>query len=367
MDNLQDANQSEGVGHTPTIASVETHSMGKSLSRYLRMKVHPDIQYNDWERIVVKGYHSRVPPSRISASEKTDKPFNWQRPTTSHNGQKNLELYVFPGEDYVEHYAAIVATYLSLAGKDPNIVTYHLPTPTQCMQPLLESNLSEMGHVDIVVLGYVDRLRRFTYGTWEGGNDDELFSWQIKTLPNGCRIAFLGCRICYWGDIGGNVVRALQSMNKVKCTLYIGKLGSLRPEHKPNTLLATGNSSMVRGSMVNWKNLLEDSTSKSAIVQRGVHYSLPSVLQETHRWTEDRKGLFDWVDPEIGHMAQASVDGGTSFGYLHIVSDNIAHKYQWDLSNERAAKVLDDRKRLSWVIEDILSEFFREWESRTGK
>lgn len=361
MDSLQGFDRSDGIAYSPTIASVENHTMGESLFKYLRMKVHPDIQNHDWEAIVVKGHHSRLPPYRVSPIEKSDKPFNWQRPTTLHKKHKTLELCVFPGKDYVEHYAGIVATYLSLVGKDPGIVTYHLPTPNQCMQPLLESDLRNMGQVDIVILGYVDGLRRFTSGTWEGGNDDELFSWQIKRLPNGCKVAFLGCRICFWGDIGGNVVRALQSINKVKCTLYIGKLGSLRPEHKPNTLLATGNSSMVKGSMVKWKNPLEDAIAKSSIVECGIHYSLPSVLQETHEWLEDQKGSFDWVDPEIGQMAQASLERGTSFGYLHIVSDNIAHKYEYDLSNERAQEVLEDRRWLLRGIENILSVFLDGW------
>lgn len=53
-----------GAGNTvrkPTIASVKTHTMGQSLSEYLRMKVHPFIHTNHWSRIVVKGEHQRDP------------------------------------------------------------------------------------------------------------------------------------------------------------------------------------------------------------------------------------------------------------------------------------------------------------------
>ncbi|KAJ4369707.1 hypothetical protein N0V83_005470 [Neocucurbitaria cava] len=367
MGSFQDSKRSDVVvAHSPTITSIETHTMGKSLFKYLHMKVHPDIQNADWEAIVVKGHHSRLAPSRVASIEKRDKPFNWQRPTTSYNEKgRILELLVFPGEDYVQHYAAIVATYLSLTGKNPSIVTYQLPTPAQCMKPLLQSNLKPMSDVDIVILGYVDGLRRFTSGTWQGGGDDELFSWQVLTLPNGTTVAFLGCRICFWGDIGGNVVRALQSINKAKCVIYVGKLGSLRPEDRPNSVLATGNSSMAKGSIVTWKNPLEDAVDESSMVERGVHYSLPSVLQETHAWLEDHKRSFHWVDPEIGQMAKASLEGGTRFGYLHIVSDNLAEKYEYDLSNERARQVLDDRERLLKEIEVILGVFFDSWDRCT--
>ncbi|KAI4252416.1 MAG: hypothetical protein L6R42_007975, partial [Xanthoria sp. 1 TBL-2021] len=64
----------------------------------------------------------------------------------------------------------------------------------------------------------------------------------------------------------------------------------------------------------------------------------------------------------IGHMAQASVEGGTEFGYLHIISDNLARKYAFDLSNERLRDVVGDRKKLVGQIEEILSGFFDEWE-----
>ena len=334
--------------------------MGESLFEYLRMKVHPDIQGKVWKSITVKGSHYRAPPFHIASIEKTDKPFNWQRPTTSIADGDTLELHVFPGHDYVKHYAAIVATYLSLKHKPTENVIYYLPTPNQCMDPLLGSNLINMGGVDIVILGYVNGLHRFTSGTWQGTEEDDLFSWQISSLPNGRKVAFVGCRICFWGDIGGNVVRTLQKVNQAKCVLYIGKLGTLRPEHEPNTVLATGNRSMVRGTMVQWKSALESATSKSVMVKRGLHYSLPSVLQETTTWLEDHRDTFDWVDPEIGQMAQASVEGGTDFGFLHIVSDNLAHKYAYDLSNERLQKVLEDRQRLLKEIEDIVEIFLVE-------
>ena len=346
----------------PTIASVETHTMGQSLFEYLRMKVHPLIQSTDWSRIKVKGEHQRDPSVvHISSLEKNDKPFNWQRPTVSVLGTNTLQLHCFPGIDYVQHYAAIIATYLSLKKGQQDVVQYTLPSQHECWEPLLSSNLAEMGTVDIIVVGYVHALERWTRGPWEGDNSSKLFSWKKTTSRRGYRIAFLGCRICFWGDVGGNMVRALQKVNGARCVLYVGKLGSLRADHVPNHWLATGCQSVVGNELVTWANPLEPQLERSPRVAFGVHCSLGSVLEETKDWLLAAEKRYDFVDPEIGHMAKASLEGGTEFGYLHMISDNLAQKYLHDLSNERLTDVLQDRKRLIYEIQDILGRFFDHW------
>ncbi|SLM35610.1 Nucleoside phosphorylase domain [Lasallia pustulata] len=340
--------------------------MGGSLLEYLRMKVHPDIQNRSWTEILVKGEHKRTSSGvNISSLEKRDKLFNWQRPTTTQIGSKTLQLLCFPGVDYVQHYAAITATYLSLTKRDPDIVRYVNPSQRQRLEPILGSNLRKMGPVDIVIMGYVHGLQRWSQGGWEGGDNDELFAWKKLQSPNGHRIALLGCRVSFWGDIAGNVVRVLQKLNKVSCVLYVGKLGSLRAEHSPNQWLATGCQSLVHSEMVQWENPLGPLVQDNASVVQGLHCTLGSVLNETKEWLkEHRRKYYDFVDPEIGHMARASVDGGTQFGYLHIISDNLAMKYTHDLSNERVNIVLQNRKKLVEEIEDILGQFFEQWDPR---
>ena len=81
-------------------------------------------------------------------------------------------------------------------------------------------------------------------------------------------------------------------------------------------------------------------------VAHGIHCTLGSVLDETKDWLFAVEKRFDFVDPEIGHMAIAALEGGTEFGNLHIISDNLARKYIHDLSNERLRDVLKDRKIL---------------------
>jgi hypothetical protein len=338
--------------------------MGNSLMEYLRIKVHPDIATRDWSRILVKGSHLRSPPGRVSSIEKTDKLFNWQRPITSlgSDGQ-TLDLHCFPGREYVHHYASIVATYLSLQGKDPSVVRYVEPLPEDSISPFLTSNLTHLGPVDVVVLGYVHGLAGLTaFGPWKYGDaKDELFAWKTRRLSSGATVAFLGCRVSFWGDIAGALVRALQQLSQVRTVLYIGKLGSLKPEYVPNQFLATGDTTSVYGASLTWDNpLLEYLPPKGEdpSIVHGRHTTLPSVLDETHDWLAAQHPSFDWVDPEIGHMALASVAGATEFGYLHIVSDNLAKKYLHDLSNERLHQVIKDRKNIVAKIEAALERFF---------
>lgn len=172
-------------------------------------------------------------------------------------------------------------------------------------------------------------------------------------------------------------MRVLQRLCGVKCVLYLGKLGSLQGYDMPNKVLATGNTSCVNGEMITWTNVLQGALKAQGhkqqlpgdekchgVVRYGTHYTLPSVLQETKAWLANHIDQYDWVEPEIGNMAIASLDGKTEFGYLHIVSDNLAKKYVHDLSNEREQKVLQNRKQLLQHIQGVLGNFFEEYDSR---
>ena len=346
-----------------SIASVDTHTMGASLYGYVAPKAHVDIRRKSWSRIVVRGLHARTSPARVTDTEKSDKPFNWQRPTATIDLQ-TLYLNCFPGSDYVQHYAGIVATYLSLVGKDPTVVQYSLPSESQCTASIMQSNLQKMGDVDIVVVGYVHHLEKFMNGNWQGrGNkENDIFAWQKFYTCKGRSVALLGCMVSFWGDISGYLVHALQQLNNVKCVLYVGKAGSLNPEHQPNEWIATGDCSLVGDQAVSWDNVLSEDSRLSSKVIRGSHVTVASPLCETRTWLENWVPVCSWVDCEVGHMAQASIDGETSFGYLHIVSDNISHEYPHNLSNEHLKAVIANRRRLFCEVELILDSFFARWD-----
>ncbi|KAL7898253.1 hypothetical protein HDV64DRAFT_31042 [Trichoderma sp. TUCIM 5745] len=56
-------------------------------------------------------------------------------------------------------------------------------------------------------------------------------------------------------------------------------------------------------------------------------------------------------------MGQAAVKSGIRFGYLHIISDNVAEKYEEDVSNERIRSVLAGRSKLYEVVQDVLGHY----------
>ena len=219
-----------------------------------------------------------------------------------------------------------------------------------------------MGPVDIVITGYVHGLKRWTSrDPWISSSSEDLFAWKKTTSKRGHRIAFLGCRVR--GDVAGNLVRALRMLNQAKCVRYVRKLGSLRAEHVPNRWLATGCKSTVDNELVNWTNPLESllPDQSQSIIACGVYCTPGSVLDETKEWLLSTEKVYDFVDPEIGHLAKAAIEGGTEFGCLHIISDNLALKYIHDLSNERLTDVVKDSKRMINEIENFLGQFLDRW------
>ena len=328
------------------VQDVRSHTMSESLIRYLEMKVHPLIKENNYKSIIVLGRHSRQ--TLISNIEKHDKKFNFMRPSVSVDRfTKTLYLYVYPGTDYVKHYASIIATYLALHNKDFRCAKYIIPTEQEAYAPLLESNLSILNPSKSVIMGYVDLFENYTHGDWLGKDGD--FGWKnIEVL--GKQITLVGCRHSYWGDIAGRIVKILATLG-VEKIVYIGKLGSLDPKCIPNQSIATGSTSFLNGEYITWKNIFESAQHK--LLFHGNHYCLPSVLYETKKWLQSVNG-FNFIDPEIGHMARAANESYIQFGYLHIVSDSLVNKHDYDLSNERKEDVIRNRRKLLKIIEKLL-------------
>jgi len=338
--------------------------MGSSLPRYLEIKVHQTALERAFDEIIVVGDYRRYSSDSIAFDgEKRDKPFNWERPTGRVEGNI-LYIECFPGYDHVEHYAEIIASYLKILEKQGNNLTPSTRVsfiPPSCSDTLLAldaTNLVEFPGeaVDTVVLGLVWHLPRSTEAApWSGSGP---WQWILKSYP-GRRVAFLGFRPAFWGDISGEVVHYLAShFSSIKEVIYLGKLGVLKPKVEPNGWLATGGESLVNGRMVRWNNVLAPAVARcardSTIVGR--HVTLGSVLHETKDWHADLVETVDFVDPEIGMMAQAAVRSGIQYGYLHMITDNLGKKYDEDLSNERTESVLRHRSRLHVLVQDVMED-----------
>ncbi|KAK4222241.1 hypothetical protein QBC38DRAFT_375494, partial [Podospora fimiseda] len=222
---------------------------------------------------------------------------------------------------------------------------------------ILESNLSCLpSDIDALVLGLVHRLQKLT-GPVAWNQQEGCFAWTVQNF-RGKKVAFIGFRPSFWGDISGEVGHFLGSQLGIKEVLYFGKLGSLKPGMRPNTWLATGGRSIVREQTVEWENILTKSVEKLAKNDTVVrtHVTLGSVLHETKDWLSSLPRSVDFVDPEVGMMGQAAVRNGIRFGYLHIISDYVAEKYEEDLSNERMGSVLERRAKLYRLVQKVLGD-----------
>lgn len=323
------------------------HTMGVSLQRYMKIKVHPLIDEYNYKKIVVRGKFDRT--YGISSKEKNDKLFNYIRPTAKIENSC-LYLNCFPGIDYVFHYGNILKSYMALNGKKINI-THILPSEVECWKIISESELKYIPKPHTVIMGYVEGLDGISEEKLWHGNGN--FLWKNVQLSTSKGI-LLGCKHTYWGEIAGRIVKFL-AQNGVKRIIYSGKLGTLNSEFTPNNTIATGNVSILpNGEVVKWNNLFSDIVDSQ--IFNGIHITVPSVLQETKAWFDNNKNLVDFVDPEIGHMALSAHESGIEFSYLHIISDNLSKKFETDLSNERRVDVIESRKKLCKKIGNIIKK-----------
>ena len=341
--------------------SIAGHSMGALLRDYIAAKIHPDIRDGQFSRVLIRHPCTRASPERIPQIEKTDKRFNWQRPTTTIIDPMNIQLNCFPGKDYLRHYASMIALYYKLENRACGTVQYSIPSEADSMELFFKSNLTQMGLVDIAVVGYVEHLG--LEGRWEGGYPDQnhTFEWQKLRSSTGLSVSFLGCMISFRGDTAGNLVRVLQNVNKVRCVVYIGKTGALFPNAIPNRWLTTGNCSVFDGKVVQWDNVLDSSLWRSSRVHKGTHITVPTPLCETKSWLNEWESRCGWVDCEVGHMAQASNESKTAFAYLHIVSDNVVKEHVHNLTNERLEEVIKEREGAFRDIRSILDTVLSTW------
>lgn len=325
--------------------AVGGHTMAPDrLLRYLQIKVHHLIQDHDWDSIHVVGGYDR--DAVISAHEKTGKLFNFERPTAEVHGS-DLIVKAFPGTDYVRHYALIIATYVAMAGKSGGAVTYELPDPTSSREAVRQLDLDLDG--DLVIVGWGLAHLAPADGVWTYGRG---YAWQSAQI-HGRRVVYLGFLHSIWGDVAGRVVTRLAELG-ARDVVYVGKVGTLNPDIEPNTRLATGNTSLVNGTTVTWSDFFGDFASAQPGVHTGRHVTSPSILLENRDWLTEHAG-HAFVDPEIGPMGAAAHHAGIRFGYLHVISNNLARHYPADLSNERHSHVVRRRTVLIRHIRDIIA------------
>ena len=330
----------------------DDHTMGESLLLYLAPKVHPFVCADHCSRILVVPKYDRS--TGVSPREKPGKLFNYIRPTAIRLSESEVELRCFPGKDYLFHFGSIVASFAHNQGRSVNIECT-VPGDPECWSAIRSTGIVDVPVCRTAILGYVECLDQLSPDPeWIGSGS---FMWK-RFSPRIRDCLLVGCRHTYWGEIAGRIVTLLAEKG-CRAVVYSGKLGSLHAEDVPNKTLATASGSiMPDGRRVQWENIFAESS--NTFMRRGVHVTVPSVLQETHTW---RCGLVmgeRFVDPEIGHMADAAQQAGIIFSIVHIVSDSLSQRFPFDLSNERDARVVADRRLLCAELCALLEERLRQ-------
>ena len=309
---------SEADAHVPihVLADADGHTMSAaSLRKYLEMKIHDHLMaacqhVGDKSplRIMVcgrfvdrshvqsrsellssspeEGQAGIAPSISCNKCEKDRKRCNYLRPTLrkSERGSRfDLILEVWPGHDYVYHYACIVANWVKLfapnpckstpddagrvkTGQPPETgtettevahVEYTLPSEEACRGALDSAGLFADGELDVrdklVILGIVDRLRDLGLGDHLETVFDEFPPWKprgpyfsyTEGVVHGKLVVLLCAHFSIWSDIGGRLVTLLGEHG---CTevIYVGKVGGVNPALRPNATLVTGCTSIVR-------------------------------------------------------------------------------------------------------------------------
>jgi hypothetical protein len=150
------------------VRNVNEHTMGHSLYKYIDIKLHHLVTTDSYKNILVVGEYDRL--ANISIKEKTDKLVNWQRPTVEKKGD-TLLIKCFPGVDYVKHYSALIATHLALEGKNPEIVSYILPKPENCIRALKKAGLNDFFIPKLIILGKVEDCLEITASPYWSQNN----------------------------------------------------------------------------------------------------------------------------------------------------------------------------------------------------
>ncbi|OJJ36954.1 hypothetical protein ASPWEDRAFT_38616 [Aspergillus wentii DTO 134E9] len=347
--------------HPPTVQmaiDIQNHTMCASTKAYIAGKIHPTILLKPWSRIIVKGNYKRTGPNTHISPTEMDKRCNRHRPTATVVDDETLEINCFPGRDYVRHYAMLIASHLG--DGSGTVVEYVLPEREECLDVFIKSNLQAMGRVHTVVVGSIEDFVSDESG-WESGSDDgQIFAWRKMQNKDGTSIAFLACVVSLWGDITEYLVRALHSLNHVSRIIYIGKAGSLHPRDKPNHVIVTGDETWFDKELIQWDNAITIPTSgltTTAISGNSVTVSSPLV--ESREWLLNWGEKADWVDCEVGNMIRVCRELHISFGYLHVISDNLASWDSQNLATEDGDEVVACRRRLLGDMWYILKENLR--------
>jgi hypothetical protein len=368
------------------IVKVENHTMGNRLSEYIAQKIpHAVVDkivknkipvevhgaYDGHISILKKKYRWDSVTLYYSMSKPNQRRFKYERPKfykVTTKGKSFIILTVFPGKDYVNHYASLLKN--SIESKMPGLSADILSV---FRYPEIEENiyawsgLAEMNIVqenDVIIIGYLSHI--ILEFMWNGFDlvksrvysKDNLFEWIIMKNNRGHRILLLGSIYSYWGDIIGRIAENLYHEG-ASLIVHIANVGSCRePKDVYSNIFIPMFFCKKEGGTITfsanpWNPLLEEYWDYNS----GIHMVIPTTLEETYdtRKIITRLGVTS-VDTEATNIVMAAEKYTRTSGRLvgfsgvYICTDYVRKSSQkrlkpkFDLAN-RTPKANEVRER----------------------
>ncbi|KAI1332166.1 hypothetical protein F5Y16DRAFT_407867 [Xylariaceae sp. FL0255] len=340
------------------VADPDTHTMGRSLLSYVKQKIQQYLQDNSFECIQIIGVNQRPTVSSGATIDSV-------RPAMRRVNPRTIQLLCFPSRNLVLHYVNLFAAFRQLWAQHHFEIEYDLPEITSGRSIIRNSNLKLIGlkDLDLAVVGNVDNFGGVIGpgDSWQGIGESEhdIFRWKISTSATGRTTALIGCVERIWGHTGEHLLRELHAQLKVKTVIYIAKCGSLRKGFNSNECIATGQQSFIEDGLIErsteWPSPFGNALKTCTKIAHGPVVTVATPLCESDQWLSKWEHNAAWVDCEVGFMAKAADELKIAFGFLLIVSDNLHHTTEENLSNENSKDIAAKRNVLYKEIVGILS------------
>jgi len=264
-------------------------------------------------------------------------------------------LVVFPGRDYVEHYASMVRCGFEILeprctvekGAECLLRVLWYPKAFEEMPRWCGLSEFEFRPGDVILMGYVAFLR------WWMTQEPWYEQQTCKTEPNkweeheacgfsvglqkkyGYRIILFGFHYSFWGDIAKRLVQHFCECG-VSEVIYFGKCATLRKEADIHSIIVSPTTYGVcsAGNLVHevrsppFNPFSEHRFAADLLVLKGSHVSVPTIIGETFEQRDAIGQSYQTLDNEISQMAQVASEKGLRFGCLHFCTDFVRPRDQ---------------------------------------
>lgn len=334
------------------------HTMGKHLTDYVHKRIPTDVIGEAVRRMTLVEVHGifdghidiikkslgwdTVTLIRDLGKSKKGTKSNFERPKVyrvTRGTKEFIVMTVFPGEDYVKHYAALVRYAMEREKKrvsEQILVVFRYPEVEKTVYEwsgLSKSHVIRPG--DVIVLGYVGDVMNALILTKFKLNEvisDPLYEWVVLENRKHRRVLLLNFSYSYWGSTAGHIAEGLYR-DGANLIIHVAKAGSCKSASDVHSKSFIPQSyAKVKGEEIEyfknpWNPILERNPGSGT----GLHVAVSTILEETYtpfREIVSRLGAnsIDIEGPNMVHAAEKHCripDTQVGFSGVYVCSDYV--------------------------------------------